>query len=185
MSVVMSVPFPNGGDGRRSGKPRQRFLQSPFQQGWNGFLRLYNYYQFLPYSYFFTSLGIKANAYDGIKLFDDVAFEAGVSDKKPVEDEWDELKELSDVQFHGLLDLLRENKWPLPEAGYELEGSDGEIIASAELGWEALKIAFLADDEIDYQDQFVNRGWKTIPIAEILNEPEKYMNLSGSSGGSN
>ena len=114
-----------------------------------------------------------------------LAYEAGVSDKEPVEGEWNELKELTDVQFHGLLDLLRENKWPLPEAGYELEGADGEIIASAELGWEALKIAFLTDDEIKYRNQFVDKGWKTIPIAEILNEPEKYMNLGGSSGGSN
>jgi DEAD/DEAH box helicase domain-containing protein len=159
--------------------------QPGFQQGWNGFLRLYNYYQFLPYSYFVTSFGIEANAYNGIKLFDDMASEAGVTDKEAAEDNWDELKELTDVKFHRLLGLLRENNWPLPEAGYELEGVDGEIIASAELGWESLKIAFLTNDEIEYKDQFAVRGWKTIPMVEILNEPEKYMNLGDSSGGSN
>jgi len=159
--------------------------QAGFQQGWNGFLRLYNYFQFLPYSYFITSSGIEDSAYDGIMLFDHMASEAGAPDKRPVEDEWNELKELTDAQFHGLLDLLRENNWPLPEAGYELQGADGEIIASAELGWETLKVAFLTDDEIEYQDQFMARGWKTIPMVEILNEPEKYMKLGDTNGGSN
>jgi hypothetical protein len=93
------------------------------------------------------------------------------------------VKELTDKQFHGLLDLLRENGWPLPEAGYELEGTGGEIIAGAEFGWEALQIAFLTDDEIEYQDQFVALGWRAISITEILNDPEKYMSLGESQGG--
>ena len=154
-----------------------------FQPCWNGFLRLYNYYQFLPYSFFVTSEVIKAKAYDGIKLFDESVSGLGVPDKEPAEGRWDEVKELTDEQLHGLLDLLRDNGWPLPEAGYELESESGEIIASAELGWEELKIAFLTDEEIEYQNQFVDFGWKVIPITEILNDPEKYMSLRDSQGG--
>jgi len=137
----------------------------------------------LSYSFFVTSEGIKAKVYDSIKLFDELVSGRGVPDKEPAEDRWDEVKELTDVQFHGLLDLLRENEWPLPEAGYELEGESGEIIASAEFGWEELKIAFLTDEEIEYQNQFVDFGWKVIPISEILNDPEKYMSLRDSQGG--
>ncbi len=146
--------------------------QPDFQRAWNGFLRLYNYYQFLPYSYCVTSSGIHANAYDGIRLFDDLASEAGVSDQRPARDAWDALKELTDVQIHVLLDLLRENKWPLPEAGYELQGPDGAIVATAELGWEALKMAFLTDAEMVFQDQFVARGWKAMSLAEIRQTTE-------------
>jgi DEAD/DEAH box helicase domain-containing protein len=160
-------------------------IQPGFQQGWNGFLRLYNYYQFLPYSYFVTTEGIKAKAYDGIKLFDDMTSESSTSEKGAAEDKWDEVKELTDKQFHDLLDLLQKNKWPLPEAGYELEGASGEIMASAEFGWEALKIAFLTDDEVEYQEKFVALGWRAIPIIEIPNDPDKYMHLCDPQGGSN
>ena len=149
-----------------------------FQASWNGFLRLYNYYQFLPYSYFVTTDGNKSKVYDGIRLFEEIVVDADVPEKEPAQEKWNEIKEVTDEKFHGLLDLLQENGWPLPEAGYELEGESGEIIASAELGWEELKIAFLTDEEIEYQNQFVDFGWKVIPISEILNDPEKYMSMN-------
>jgi len=90
---------------------------------------------------------------------------------------------VTDEQLHGLLDLLRENGWPIPEAGYELEGRNGEIIASAELGWEGLKLAFVTEEEMEYESKFDDFGWKVIPISEILNDPEKYMSLRDSQGG--
>ena len=43
---------------------------SSFQSGWNGFLRLYNFYQFLPYSYFMTTDGLEHKVYDGLKFYD-------------------------------------------------------------------------------------------------------------------
>lgn len=151
-----------------------------FQPCWNGFLRLYNYYQFLPYSYFVTTDGNKSKAYDGIKLFEEIDTDADVPKKEPAQEKWNEIKEITHEKFHGLLDLLRENGWPIPEAGYELEDAAGEIIASAELGWEELKIAFLTKTEIEYMSKFVDSGWKVIPISEILNDPEKYMSMKDS-----
>ena len=148
-----------------------------FQSGWNGFLRLYNFYQFLPYAFFVTSEGNKAKAYDTIKLFEKP--DAGITGIKDVAavDIWDAVKEMTDDRFHGLLDLLRENGWPVPEAGYELEGDNGEIMACAELGWEALKIAFLTDQEIEYQPQFAAFGWKTALISEVLSDAQRFMSM--------
>ena len=148
-----------------------------FQHCWNGFLRLYNFYQFLPYSYFVTSEGNKAKACDGIKLFEELVTGADVPEKEPAEDKWDEVKELTDKQFHGLLDLLQENDWPAPEPGYELEGTDGEISAGAEFGWEGLRLAFLTEEEIEFENRFLDSGWKVIPISKIMQDPEKYMSI--------
>jgi DEAD/DEAH box helicase domain-containing protein len=133
-----------------------------FQQTWNGFLRLYNYYQFLPYSFFVTSEGIKAKAFDSIRLRHEPS---GVPDKE-LADPWDEVKELTDEQFHGLLDLLRDNGWQTPEPGFELAGADGEISATAEFAWEELKIALLTPEEMKYQGIFEASGWKAIAISE-------------------
>ena len=147
-----------------------------FQLNWNGFLRLYNFYQFLPYAYFVTSEGNKAKAYDTIKLFEEPIAEAEVKEAA-AEGSWDAVKEITDDQLHGLLNLLRDNEWPVPEAGYELVGENDEIIASAELGWEDLKIAFLTDDEIEYQSKFLNFGWKTVPLSEVLADTQKFTSI--------
>jgi DEAD/DEAH box helicase domain-containing protein len=84
---------------------------------------------------------------------------------------------MTDDRFHSLLALLRDNGWPVPEAGYELAGDNGEILACAELGWEALKIAFLVDPEIEYQPQFAAFGWKTALISEVLADAQRFMSM--------
>ena len=100
----------------------------------------------------------------------------GIKDEAAV-DIWDAVKEMTDDRFHSLLALLRDNGWPVPEAGYELAGDNGEILACAELGWEALKIAFLADQEIEYQPQFAAFGWKTALISEVLSDAQRFMSM--------
>jgi DEAD/DEAH box helicase domain-containing protein len=146
-----------------------------FQSAWNGLLRLTNFYQFLPFTFFVTVEGNKAKAYDTLTLFDQTDTEmAGIKDSTAA-DPWDAVKEMTDHRFHSLLALLRDHGWPMPEAGYELEGNHGEILACAELGWESLKIAFLADREIEYQPQFAAVGWKTAFISEVLADAQRFM----------
>ena len=153
-----------------------------FQPVWNGFLRLFNYLQFLPAAFFVTSEGLKHNYYDSIKLLADkvdVAPERRVQPEgqASAQVEWDEIEELTDNTIHNLLYHLKESGWPVPEAGYELAGVDGEIIASAELAWEGLKIAFLIDDELTCLNQFEQRKWQAYPMREVLENPEKYISL--------
>ncbi|MCD6533988.1 MAG: DUF1998 domain-containing protein, partial [Deltaproteobacteria bacterium] len=153
-----------------------------FQPVWNGFLRLFNYLQFLPAAFFVTSEGLKHHYYDSIKLLADKVDVASERREQPVgqasaQVEWDEVEELTDNTFHSLLHRLQENGWPVPEAGYELAGVDGEIIASAELAWEGLKIAFLIDDELTCLNQFEKEKWRAYPMQEVLENPEKYISL--------
>ncbi len=149
-----------------------------FQTMWNGFLRLYNFCQFLPYSYFITSEGSRAKAYDTLKLYEEHDTRASSVDHGEEKDaEWEAIKEISDEGLHGLIDLLKENHWPLPQPGYELQVETGEIIGIAELGWEALKIAFLTDEEMAYQNKFLEVGWKTVPLRDVLNDALKFMSM--------
>ncbi|MEA1922146.1 MAG: DEAD/DEAH box helicase [Pseudomonadota bacterium] len=153
-----------------------------FQPVWNGFLRLFNYLQFFPDAFFVTSEGLKHNYYDSLKLLADkvVAGPEEVSQADGLaadQVEWNEVEELTDNIIHNLLKSLRENNWPVPVAGYELAGEGGEIIASAELAWEELKIAFLIDDELSCLDQFEQRKWQAYSLAKVIAEPEKYLDL--------
>ncbi|MCP4612930.1 MAG: DEAD/DEAH box helicase [Planctomycetes bacterium] len=157
--------------------------KSSFQSCWNGFLRLYNFYQFLPYSYFVTSDGMQHKVYDGLKLYEEPVSVPVQHEEKPEEEDWNEIKDVCDDMIHVLLDTLKGNGWPTPEAGFELEGSDGEIIGSAELAWHNLKLAFLTDDELEYKECFIRAGWKILPIQEVMNNPDNYMQFKDSKGG--
>lgn len=149
-----------------------------FQVVWNGFLRLYNLFQFLPLAFFVTKEGLKKKAYDGIKLFDETIPSGGGPSVEPERESWHEIREITDKTLHCLLDTLRNNDWPVPEAGYELQNSEGEIIASAELAWEKLKIAFLLDEELEFESRFVNAQWKVYSLKDVLKDPDKYVSLN-------
>ncbi|MBF0452787.1 MAG: DEAD/DEAH box helicase [Candidatus Magnetomorum sp.] len=146
-----------------------------FQEHWNGLLRLYNYYQFLPHSYFITSEGKNEKAYDGISLYETSDTINNNYETEAVQNQWNEIKELTEDKFHELLDVLQEKGWPPPIAGYELEGENGEIIASAEFAWESLKIVFLTDEEMIYIDKFV--GWEVRSLVDIIKNPGKNIRL--------
>ena len=153
-----------------------------FQPVWNGFLRLFNYLQFLPEAFFVTSEGLKHHYYDSIKILADrvvVESEATLPAGGLIsgQGEWDEVLELTDTSIHNLLRRLQDNGWPVPEAGYELAGVDGEIMASAELAWEELKIAFLVDDEMIGLDRFAKEKWQAFPLRELQENPDEYISL--------
>jgi len=146
---------------------------SSFQADWNGFLRLYNFYQFLPYSYFITTDGVEHKVYDGLKFYDasvstsEESEESGESGDGTESHVWNEAKEYTDAIYHSLLDKLKENSWPVPEVGYELEGNGNGVVACAEMGWEPLKLAFLTDEEMADENQFRDAGWKKSRSSEI------------------
>jgi DEAD/DEAH box helicase domain-containing protein len=154
-----------------------------FRLVWNGYLRLFNLCQFLPHAYFVSREGLRQRVYDGLKLFDETAREATGTTTQPGREAWNEVKEMAAETLYGLLDTLSEQDWPLPEAGFELADSHGEIIASAELAWEELKIAFLRKDELDCQDTFELAGWRVYSLAAVLDNPAEYISLVHGLGG--
>jgi len=66
----------------------------------------------------------------------------------------------------------------VPDVGYELANEDGEIVATAELGWPQIKVGLLRDEEFQYTGQFIAAGWRTFPVAEVLADPESYIPCS-------
>ena len=150
-----------------------------YQSCWNGFLRLYNFYQFLPFIYFVTRSGIGQNIYEGLKLYEKKVFHApAVQDGGSTsDDDWDSVIELCDERFHELIHTLKKNAWPVAEAGYELIGKQGEVIAGAELGWEELKIAFLTEEQMMGRGNFEKMGWKTEAMENVMGAPNNYMDM--------
>ncbi|MDO9528357.1 MAG: DEAD/DEAH box helicase [Syntrophales bacterium] len=145
-----------------------------FENVWNGYLRLYNLFQFIPYAFFVTQEGLKGHAYDGIKIGEAPV----VSDKETASDSWADICAVTGKELHTLLDTLAENGWPIPEVGYELVDNVGEIVATAELAWENKKIAFLQENELEYADAFEKAGWQVFSLTAVVDDPEAYIGLN-------
>ena len=85
---------------------------------------------------------------------------------------------MTDANIHGLLNILAENEWPVPEVGYELVDKVGEIVATAELAWEVKNIAFLQGSELEFADVFEKSGWQVFSLTTVVDDPEKYIGLN-------
>ncbi len=63
--------------------------------------------------------------------------------------------------------------------GYEVEGDDGEVVASLELAWPDKKIGFLTENQFEDKEKLEQKGWTIIDInrlseaAEIFGGKEK------------
>jgi DEAD/DEAH box helicase domain-containing protein len=144
-----------------------------FKAAWNGFIRMYNIYQFIPEAVFITSKGISEGHYSWL-----ITEEGQEEEKAPGDSAaWAELRKVTDVGIHPLLSFLSSRGLPLPEAGFELCNEGNEIIATGELCWPEKKIALLRDDEIVGKSCFIERGWQTMPLADIISDPSQAVSL--------
>jgi len=141
-----------------------------FEYNWISFLRLYNAFQFLPHAYFVTSTGVAKEYYEqvnagkvlstGLTLTDSLDSEQPSSPE--VTEEWQEVFELVTEELCPLLKELALKNAPIPEVGYELLSSNGEVCGEAELAWESLKLAFLTENQKDYAGRFEEMGWQVV-----------------------
>ncbi|MBI3302345.1 MAG: DEAD/DEAH box helicase [Deltaproteobacteria bacterium] len=146
-----------------------------FEVVWNGFVRLYNLFQFLPLAFCVTQEGLQKRAYDSLRIKEKVTGATKVREAKF--DTWAEVRTVTGTALHDLLDRLAHAGWPAPEAGYELANDTGEIVATAELAWPALKVAFLQENECVYAAAFEKAGWLSHSLDEVLAAPETYLSL--------
>jgi DEAD/DEAH box helicase domain-containing protein len=136
----------------------QDLLQPEWARHWRGFLRLLNRLQFLPLAFVTTVRGLRAGAFPGVVdafgLFAAGGIPAAVDSTTPFDESDAEPMALIDARVHDLLAALHEGDLSRPEVGYELV-VNGAIRATAELAWEAKRIAVVleADDAEPFQRQ--------------------------------
>lgn len=156
-----------------------------YKASWNGFLRSFNVFQFLPRSWFVTSRGLETNAYAALTD----AFSSKTEPKPAVDDPTlTDVLGLSVPEVHPLLRLISHEGLPLPEPGFELPGPVGEVIATAELAWPYLKVALLLESESDSKSTFVQAHWTAQRFASAQGNPQEFLALLRSAshrGGSN
>ena len=144
-----------------------------FEAVWNGFVRLYNLFQFLPFAFCVTQEGLQQHTYDSLRIKEKVTGEVTV--REAPFDTWAEVRAVTDTALHEFLDRLARTGWTVPEAGYELADDAGEIIASAEFAWPDLKLAFLQEHEQIHAATFETTGWQSYSLKEDLVASDIYL----------
>ena len=129
-----------------------RSADQDYRREWNGVLRLYNLLQFLPSSLWTTALGVQRDSYPEFTVP-----EPGAS--PPYSEEWTEAMSLADVALRSAMEALAVAGISTPEIGFELADSTGEVIAEAELAWEAERGAVLLTGQ--EPQPFAEAGWRT------------------------
>jgi DEAD/DEAH box helicase domain-containing protein len=164
---------------------RQEEQAGDFEAHWNGFLRLYNLFQFVPNSYPVTA---DENAFRNYEEL------IGTSERKMLEEhvprerepqdgelkafdegDWEETlseAEYSPYPLSGLLEALYEAEIPAPDVAYELQ-SDGQIVGTAELAWPGPQVAVFPPDQESERDAFEENGWTVCLLSEVEDELER------------
>lgn len=128
---------------------------------WNGFWHFVNALQFNPEFSFVTAIGLEKKIY--MKLDEHVTVVADVTEHIVTNSEWDNvLEDLFDDPAKKMAMTLKEANAPIPdEIGYELVDNN-EVIAEIEMAWIESKIAYLTENQMEYEDILSEKGWTII-----------------------
>lgn len=135
-----------------------------YEEEWNGFWHFYNTMQFLSSFAGVTEKGMEAIIYNTIPVMivdiEDDNADIGISEQ------WTEiLEQVFDDDAKEYLNKLISMGIPAPSCvGYELENSNGAVVAECEIIWEDKKIALLLEEQIKDREIFEQEGWTVIMV---------------------
>ncbi|MCP5557684.1 MAG: DEAD/DEAH box helicase [Verrucomicrobiaceae bacterium] len=131
----------------------------PSRLEWAGMLRLVNLLQFMPGFHAVSTAGLAGGWCPGVLDALLLGPSPKTQSESGIDHAWVELFELTDRGVHELLKSLATQKVLMPDAGYELLGPTGTIVAAAELAWESLRVAVLLNMDSHDTKAFIEQGW--------------------------
>ena len=84
--------------------------------------------------------------------------------------DWMAIKKLLfDDESKAFADTVKGLEIPVPnedDIGYEVEGDDGEVIATVEIAWPDKKIGFITEEQMPDKEKLETIGWKIIGLLD-------------------
>ena len=118
---------------------------------------------------FVTKIGLEKMIY--MKLDEPVTTVPAVTEQVSANSEWDGvLEELFDEMAKNMAMTLKNANAPIPDKiGYELVDND-EVIAEIEMAWIENKLAYLTEDQMEYEKILSDKGWTIINIDTTIDK---------------
>ena len=87
-----------------------------------------------------------------------------------VDGAWDAIKEfLFDDDAKAFVDFARDAGVPAPDEdniGYEVEGDDGEVVATVEIAWPEKRVGFMTIEQTEDKEKLEEMGWKILSLLD-------------------
>lgn len=154
-----------------------------YEQEWNGLWRFYNLMQFSDEFIAVSSVGMSRMDYLALPVAihadsDTAAPEAAVGDA------WNAIQELLfDDDAKAFVEIAKNAGVPVPDEdniGYEVEGNDGEVVATVEIAWPDRKIGFMTAEQAEDQEKIETLGWRILNLLDAAD-----MDIASYFGGDN
>lgn len=140
-----------------------------YEQEWNGFWRFHNLMQFADEFIAVSSTGMSRMNYLALPALVNAVSDPSVSATE-IDDAWDAIIELMyDDDAKAFVELARDTGVPAPaedNIGYEVEGDDGEVIATVEIAWPDKHVGFMTADQAEDKEKLENMGWKILNLLD-------------------
>lgn len=88
-----------------------------------------------------------------------------------VDDAWSAIKELLfDDDAKKFVELAKDADVPAPDednVGYEVEGDDGDVIATVEIAWPDRRVGFMTAEQTVDKEKLEQVGWKILNLFDV------------------
>jgi len=136
-----------------------------YEHEWNGFFHFTNVMQFADEYIGVSSSGLEQVTYLNLPTFAQAPI---VSADVASDNGWASILELLfDDDAKAFAQAALDEGIPATSEdniGYEVEGSDGEVLATVEIAWPDLKIGFLTEEQMKDKEKLEAEGWQIIDL---------------------
>lgn len=140
-----------------------------YEQEWNGFWRFHNLMQFSDEFMAVSSTGMSRMDYLALPVTVNTVADS-VAPVTAVDGAWDAIKEfLFDDDAKAFVDFARDAGVPAPDEdniGYEVEGDDGEVVATVEIAWPEKRVGFMTIEQTEDKEKLEEMGWKILSLLD-------------------
>ncbi len=140
-----------------------------YEQEWNGLWRFYNLMQFSDEFIAVSSVGMSHMEYFTLP----VAVNTDSDTAAPVtavDDAWNAIEELLfDDDAKAFVEFAKDASAPAPDEddiGYEVEGDDGEVVATVEIAWPDKRIGFMTAEQAEDKEKLEKLGWRILSLLD-------------------
>jgi len=81
-----------------------------------------------------------------------------------------DLMAFTDYKCHWIINWCKNEGYAFLEVGYELLGSNNEVVGMAELAWPSYNAAIFLPEQEDYMSVFNSSGWTCHTIQNVNSE---------------
>lgn len=140
-----------------------------YEQEWNGLWRFYNLLQFSEEFIAVSSVGISHMDYLALPVVGEAADDSIIS-MSAGDDTWNAIKELLfDDDAKAFVELAKGAGVPAPnedDVGYEVEGDDGEVVATVEIAWPDRRVGFMTAEQAEDKEKLEKLGWRILSLLD-------------------